>query len=239
MRINWNYIKMIVVFGLLIFLYVFASVRSVARPISKPQVSFVGNNNLFITPETVSKLLIQNQRGLTGASKDVLDLNILESALNSNSTIKDAQVYLTVNGTLNVDVEQKQPIARVSTNASYYIDSQGTFMPLSSNYTARVPMVTGYVEKNKLQTIFKIADKVYNDDFLRKHVVEIHQNQDWTIGLKLRQCPFSVQLGTLNQLDKKINNLKAFYQKAYKEQTLKTYSKINLQFDNQVVCTKR
>jgi len=42
----------------------------------------------------------------------------------------------------------------------------------------------------------------------------------------------------LNRLDKKVNNLKVFYQKALKEQTLNNYSKINLQFDNQVVCTK-
>jgi cell division protein FtsQ len=39
-------------------------------------------------------------------------------------------------------------------------------------------------------------------------------------------------------LDKKINNLKAFYKKSLKEKTLNNYSNVNLQFDNQVVCTK-
>ena len=47
-----------------------------------------------------------------------------------------------------------------------------------------------------------------------------------------------MQLGNVKNLDKKINNLKAFYQKNLKEKTLENYSKVNLQFDNQVVCTK-
>jgi len=33
--------------------------------------------------------------------------------------------------------------------------------------------------------------------------------------------------------------LKAFYQKAKKDDMLSKYSKVNLQFDNQVVCTKK
>jgi cell division protein FtsQ len=73
---------------------------------------------------------------------------------------------------------------------------------------------------------------------LKTNVVEIHQNANNSIYLKLRQCKFKVQLGQLKHLDKKINNLKAFYQKAIKDKMLNKYSKVNLQFENQVVCTK-
>jgi len=73
---------------------------------------------------------------------------------------------------------------------------------------------------------------------LKKNVVEIHQNENKTIYLKLRQCSFKVQMGNINHLEKKINNLKAFYKQSLKEKTLNNYSKVNLQFDNQVVCTK-
>lgn len=71
-----------------------------------------------------------------------------------------------------------------------------------------------------------------------KNVIEIHQNKDETIYLKLRQCDFFVQVGDTSFLNKKINNLKAFYQKNLQDKTLNNYSKVNLQFDNQVVCTK-
>ena len=160
-------------------------------------------------------------------------------ALNSNPIIKNAEVYLSVNAELTANIEQKKPIARVNTNASYYIDDEGSYMPLSSNYAARVPLVTGQIEKNNLGNVFKVAKKIYNDEILKKHVVEIHQNQDKTIYLKLRQNSFKVDLGKVKSLDKKFDNLKAFYQKALKDKTLNTYSKVNLQFDNQVVCTKK
>ncbi|WP_366141005.1 hypothetical protein [Seonamhaeicola sp.] len=229
---------MIVLLGLIVFLYAFASHKNDARKVSKPNVEFIGENNLYITNENVSKLLIQNYQGFKNESKEALDLNELENALKSNPLIKSAEVYVAVNGTLNAKVEQKTPVARVSTNASYYIDDEGSFMPLSGNYSARVPLVTGYVEKNNLKNIFKVAQKIKNDDFLKKHVIEIHQSIDKVIFLRLRQCKFLVQLGDVKLLDKKINNLKAFYQKSLKENTLNDYKKVNLQFDNQVVCSK-
>ena len=229
---------MLVLLGIVVFLFAFATVKNAAREVSNPNIKFVGENNLFITNETVSKLLIQNQGGVKNVHKETLDLNQLEEALNSNPMIKSAEVYVSVNGGLNAEIEQKTPLARVSTNASYYIDDEGSFMPLSNNYSARVPLVTGYVEKNNLKNLYKIVSKIKNDEFLRKHVIEIHQNINNTIFLKLRRCNFIVQLGRLEYLDKKINNLKVFYKKNLKEQTLNSYSKVNLQFDNQVVCTK-
>ncbi|GGK20829.1 cell division protein FtsQ [Yeosuana aromativorans] len=229
---------MIGLFGLVIFLFAFATVRNETRKVSSIDIRFVGENNLFVTHETVSKLLIQNHHSVKNLSKETLDLNQLENALNSNPMIKSAEVYVTVNGAVKADIEQKTPIARVSTTESYYIDDEGFYMPLSSNFTARVPIVTGYVKKNNLKNVYTVANKVKNDDFLMKNVIEIHQNIDQTISLKLRQCDFIVQVGTINFLNKKINNLKAFYQKNLQDKTLNNYSKVNLQFDNQVVCTK-
>ena len=238
MKVNWNYIKMIGLFGLIVFLFAFASKRNNARLVSDPAITFIGENNLFITNEAVSKLLIQNHGSVKNVAKETLDLNKLETSLKSNPMIKSAEVYVSVNGTLNAVIEQKTPIARVNTSAAYYIDENGLPMPLSKNYSARVPLVTGNVDKNNLNAIFKIATKIRNDEFLKTNVIEIYQNKDNELFLKLRKCKFLVQLGGLKAIDKKINNLKAFYQKNIKEKTLNNYSKVNLQFDNQVVCTK-
>ena len=224
---------------LVCFLYAFSTHRNDAKKIAEVEVTFLGDNNLFITYETVNKLLIQNNQNVTNVPKEILDLNGLENALKSNAMIKTAEVYLAVNGKVRADVIQRKPIARVSTNASYYIDDEGEFMPLSTSYTAHVPIVTGHVEKNNLKNIYTIANKIVNDEFLKTHIVEIHQSQDQTLSLKTRVFDFEIELGDLNDLDKKINNLKAFYQKAKKDKMRNTYSKVNLQFNNQVVCTKK
>ena len=239
MRVNWNYIKAFLLLALVVFLYGFSLQRNNLRKLSDLTVNFVGNENLYITHETVNKLLIQKKEGVTSVPKEILDLNELESALNSNSMIKSAEVYITVNGEVKAEIEQRKPIARVNTNVSYYIDDQGFYMPLSSNHAARVPLVTGFVDKNQLENVFIIADKIHKDAFLKMHIVEIHQNKDKSINLRTRVLDFEIALGQLEQLDKKINNLKAFYQKAKKDNTLINYSKVDLKFDNQVVCTKK
>ncbi|WP_298900432.1 cell division protein FtsQ/DivIB [uncultured Psychroserpens sp.] len=239
MRINYGYIKVGLLLLLVGFLYAFSSVRNSTRKVIAPEIKFIGDDNLFVTEETVSKLLIQNQESVTNKPKDIIDLNELESALNSNPMIKQAQVFMSVDGLITAEIEQKKPIARVSTNASYYIDETGSFMPLSTNYTARVPLVTGYIEKNDLENVKIVALKIQNDEFLLKHVVQIHQNQDKTIDLMFRSQDFRIHLGTLKLLDKKINNLKAFYVKAMKDNALGNYKLVNLKFDKQVICTKK
>jgi cell division protein FtsQ len=221
------------------FLYAFSTHRNNALNATGIEVNFLGDNNLFVTHKTVNKLLIQNQQTVTNVPKEILDLNGLENRLKSNAMIKTAEVYLAIDGKVRADVIQRKPIARVNTNASYYIDDEGEYMPLSINFTAHVPLVTGAIEKNNLINVFTIASKIVNDEFLKAHIVEIHQNQDQTIVLKTRVFDFEIELGDLKELDKKINNLKAFYQKAKKDETLNKYRTVNLEFNNQVVCTKK
>ena len=239
MQVNWNIIKLILLLMIVVLLFAFSSSKNTGRIVESVNIEFVDNKYPFLTEENVSKLLIQKNGTVSGVPKEILDLNELEIALNENPIIKNAEVYMSVNGELTARIEQKNPIARVNTNASFYIDDRGSYMPLSSNYSARVPLVTGRIEKNKLDNVFKVARKVYDDQILSKYVTEIHQNDNKTIFLKLRQNSFKVYLGEVDRLDKKFSNLKAFYQKALKDKTLNTYSIVNLQFDNQVVCTKK
>ena len=239
MRINWNYIKGILLLGLVVFLYAFSSHKNNSRSVTKIAVQFTGNENVYITTEMVNKLLIQNQEQLFNLPKDNLDLKEMEFLLESNDMIKSAQVYLTVNGEVRTKIEQKQPIARVYSDTTFYIDEDGLWMPLSPQHSARVPLVTGVVEKEDLEAIYTMALKVYKDPFLKTYITEIHQNENKEISLKMRLSEFEILVGYLENLDKKIKNLKAFYQKAKKDKVLDVYKTVNLQFDNQVVCTKK
>lgn len=243
MKNKMGYLKVLLLILLVGFLFAFSTKRNAVRKTSEPTIIFSYddslNNNLFVTHETVSKLLIQNQESVADKPKDIIDLNELENALNSNPMIKQAEVFMTVDGLITAEIEQKKPIARVSTNASYYIDDQGLFMPLSNNHSARVPLVTGHIEKNNLESVYKVAQKVQEDEFLKSHVIEIIQDLDGSIDLKFRKNDFKVKLGTLELMGKKINNLKAFYKKAMRDSILDTYSVVNLEFDKQVICTKK
>ena len=239
MKINWNYIKGIVLIVVIAILYAFADNRNTNRKILNPDIQFSDGENLFITRTMVNKLLIQNNDSIKNIAKDALDLKDLESALNKNKMIQHAEVYLTINGQLGAKIKQRTPIARIKKNADYYLDIEGRTMPLSKVFSARVPLVTGEIDKKQLKNIYAVAKYVYKDIFLKEHVVTIHQDKNNNIELKLRKNNFVVFLGDSSKIEKKINNLKAFYQKGLKDNILQHYKKIDLKFDNQVVCTKK
>ena len=239
MRINLNFIKGLFLLGLVLFLYAFSSFKNNSRLVKNVNIQFMGSNNVFITTEMVNKLLIQSQEKPYFLHKDDIDLRELEFLLESNSMIKSAQVYLTVNGVLMAKVEQKVPIARVQNSEVFYIDDQGFRMPLSTQHSARVPLVYGIVEEEDLKRVYKLALTAYNDTFLKTYLTEIHQNKNKEISLKLRLLDFEVSVGNIDNLEVKLKNLKAFYQKAKKDNMLDIYKSVNLQFDNQVVCTKK
>ena len=239
MRINWNLIKGVLLLGLVVFLYSFSSHKNNNRLVTKIDVKFTGKENVYITTEMVNKLLIQNQEQLYNLPKDNLDLKEMEFLLESNDMIKSAQVYLTVNGEVRTKIEQKQPIARVYSKTTFYIDEDGLWMPLSPQHSARVPLVSGDVEKEDLEIVYTMALKVHTDSFLKTYVTEIHQDENKEISLKMRLMNFEVLVGSLENLDEKMKNLKAFYQKAKKDKVLNIYKSVNLQFKNQVVCTKK
>ena len=70
---------MMVLLGVVIFLYAFSINRNAVRKVTEVDIHFIGENNLFVTHETVSKLLIQKSKGLKKVPKETLDLNQLET----------------------------------------------------------------------------------------------------------------------------------------------------------------
>ncbi len=239
MRAKLNILKYILVVAAIVGLYVFSSFKSSARKPAKMEVIFTGDENLYISEEAVNKLLIQNNQHVTSMPKETLDLNELEGALRRNAMIKSAEVYLTVNNEVRVEVVQRKPIARVHAQEHYYIDDVGEIMPLSENRSARVPLVTGSINKKDVEDVFQLAKSIQEDSFLKKNVVEIHVNADGSLSMMMRAQTFEVYLGNLDYFNKKVSNLKAFYQKIKKDNAFEKYSKVNLQFEDQVVCTKK
>ena len=239
MKAYWNYIKFILLLTLVSGLFSFANYRNGKRILEDTQIKIFNQNTPFITDDDVRNLLIQNDLATDNKPKEILDLNSIESLLSENETIKKADVFLSVKGELVTQIHQKKPIARVYTNESFYIDSEGTMMPLSKNYSARVPFVIGNVSKSNFKNAYEFSKLIYKDEFLKSMIYEIKQSKDETLSFKIRGAEFIVEVGGINQLEKKINNFKAFYQKAKKNNLLSKYAKVNLKFTSQVICSKK
>ncbi len=238
MRVNWNYIKMIGLVLMTGFLYAFASHRNGQRQLADIRVQFDDESTPFVSRAVVNKLLIQNESTVKNSTKEKLALKVMEAQVKSHPIIKNAEIYVEMDGTLGVQIEQRKPIARLSGASSFYLDGEGKKMPLSDNYSARVPLVTG-VSDEDLSEVFDLIQFVKADSFLEKHIVGLEKLNNGDYILTPRKLEYKVLLGKVNKLPLKFNNYKAFYKKAQNDKTLNSYDKITLKYDNQVVCTTK
>jgi cell division protein FtsQ len=170
--------------------------------------------------------------------KEKLVLNTVEKVIAANEMVKSAQVYLTIDGELTSKIVQRKPIGRIEGNSKFYLDDEGKRMPFSSNYSARVPIITGNVTGESLKDVYEILEFINKDDFLRKNIIGIHVEAEDNYQLKFRLNRFVVNLGGIDNLEEKFSNFKAFYAKANKDKTLENFAIVSLEFNNQVVCTK-
>ena len=238
MKINWNYIKAFLLVGAVFFLFAFAKKRNHTRVLSEVNLQFTNSENLYLTEEAVNKLLIQNKVSPRSVGKETLDLNRVETLLEAHEMVENAEVFLTVDGKMGAEITQRKPLARVMESQPYYIDRRGSKMPLSKYHSARVPLVTGVTEEH-LEEVYPLADFINKDEFLVKHVTGLHRLPGGQYEIHLRQLDFVVVVGAVSEVERKFKNFKAFYRKALKEEKLNAYKKVDLQFGDQVVCTKK
>jgi cell division protein FtsQ len=236
---NWTNIRLVLMLGIVIFLFSFTSKRNESRKLTKAVVVFVGDNALFIKRETVNKLLIENKKNASGIQKDKLNLNKLERILDSNELIEKSDVFVSIDGVLKAMVKQKTPIARVfSDNGSFYIDYEGDRMPLSDNFTARVPLVSGVINKKNNGELAELFRVIYDDEFLKKNIIAIQVLPNGSLKMLNRNFDYQIDFGSIVNAERKFKDYKAFFQKAVLDSSLYKYKKIDLRFTKQVVCTK-
>jgi len=233
------YIKFILLLSGIIFLYAFTQHKNKQQTIKEIEVVFTENQASFLTIEKVNKLLIQSENGLLNKPKSLINLHQLEEEVCKNSMIENVEVYITPRGQLQAGIIQRVPLVRVQNGAkSYYIDRQGLKMPLSANYSERVPIVTGVVHENEEQEVFELIQVINKNTFYKKQIIGIHRkiNGDYLLSTRIGRP--KILLGNLENIEDKFKKLAVFYKKEWGSENLQKYKLINLKFDHQVVCSK-
>jgi cell division protein FtsQ len=234
-----KYLLFAVLIGFLSFLYSFTAVRNSQKKVAKIEVKFQAGNNNFLTHFMVNKLLIQNDTIVTNQAKSVIDLYKLENNVLKNPYVEKVAVFLTIGGVLKTNIKQRTPIARIFSNKdSYYIDRQGVKVPLSSNYSTRVLLVSGVENSADINMILPLISYILEDDFLHKEIVGIVKSDVDEYEFSVRSGDYKIDFGKLNDLEVKFNKLKAFYNTTYKNKTIQEYKTITVKYHNQVVGAK-
>lgn len=236
---TWTNIRLVLMIMLVLFLFSFASMRNENRKIAKIDVEIIDEDTPFLLPTMVNKLLIEKNEHSKTITKEGLDLKKLEKSVNNNDFVQKSEVFVSVDGVLKAVVKQKTPVGRVvSETGSFYVDYEGNRMPLSENYSARVPLVSGKINAVENEKLSEVLKMIYEDDFLKKNIIGVQVVPNGNLIMQNRNYDYTIDFGKIINIDRKFKNYKAFFQKAVSDSTLNNYKKINLKFTQQVVCIK-
>ena len=234
-----KYIILPILLGGIGFLYGFSNKRNSQQLITKSVVKFQSNEPYFLTEEIVNKLLIQNNATVKKQAKSVIDLYKLEEQVLESSYVEKVSLFITVDGNLNTVIKQREPIARIlNGNSSYYIDSQAVKVPISENYSARVPVISGISNEKEVSSLIVLLNRIVDDNFLSKEIIGIELRAQNEYMFTVRSGNYRINFGDLNEIDSKIKKLKAFYSKVFLDSTIHKYKTINIKYHNQVVGEK-
>ncbi|MNK12355.1 Cell division protein FtsQ [compost metagenome] len=253
-RINWKPIfkcfAWIVCLAGLVVLMSFVDGKKKKLVCTNVKILIPGADN-FIEREEVDAILKQSQGALIGQNLAGINLQRIEKNIIANPYIAYATVYADMNGVIQIEIKQRQPILRVINSAGqdYYIDSNGLKMPVSPNFTANVLAANGDIMEHfsgKVDTLisklavdlYKVALYVKQDTLWDAQIEQLYVNNAKDIELIPRVGNHRIILGTADSLETKMTNLLAFYKKAIPKVGWNTYKTINVKYINQVVCEK-
>ncbi len=212
---------------------------------------YIPGNQYFVDRQEVNTILHVGNNTLVGKKLEDINIHQLEKTLQANPFIEFAKVYTDMDGVVNVEIRQRQPILRVMNRfeQDFYVDQYGLKIPLSANFTAPVLVATGSIDEifiNRIDTLhttmakalFKTADFIRKDSLWDAQFEQIFVNANHEIELIPRVGNQRILLGNADSLDKKFKNLLIFYQKALPKVGWNAYKIINIKYANQIVGIK-
>lgn len=196
----------------------------------------------FITKKEVISLLKEKKLSPIGQKLSAIQTGKLEKELAKHPLIDRVECYKTPSGKVCVEVSQRIPVLRImSANGdNYYLDNKGTVMPLSAKCVAHLAVATGKIDRTfATKTLYPFGMYLQKDPFWDAQIEQIHVLPDKTVELVPRVGDHLIFLGRLDGYEQKLKRVKAFYEKALNQVGWNKYSRISVEFDNQVICTKK
>ena len=209
-----------------------------------PGMELVINDSIdygFISKREILRLL--NNKKLSPIGKKISEINVreLEEELKKHPLIGNAECYRTSSNRVGIEITQRLPILRVmaANGENYYIDDKAHTMPVP-NSAANVAIVTGHVDKAfATKELYEFGMFLQKNPLWKAQIQQINVTTAKELELVPQVGDHIIFLGKPNHYENKFERLKTFYKKGLNEIGWNKYSRISLEFDNQIICTKK
>ena len=202
-------------------------------------------SSMFVDAGDIEKILKNANVYPKGMLMKDVDTEKIEETIRGNEFISKVECYKSSNGKLCVNVEQRVPVIFVIPEGKdgYFVDAQGKIIPNRNSATNLVVASGNIDEKYASKELAEFGQFLQADEFWNNQIEQIYVTKDRkgkrVVEIVPRVGDQIVYLGTLENYQKKLRKLRTFYDKAVGTVGWKKYARVNLEYDNQIICTKR
>jgi cell division protein FtsQ len=235
----------------LIVLFVVAWKAKEEKKCTSIQIELVGENTAALFMDEKEILQIIHEQGVKeGLPIGDVNLNTLEKYLQTIRWVKNVELFLDNTQSLQVRIEQRIPIARIFTASgnSFYIDKEGLQLPLKQLTVLRLPVFTNFPSDQQklskpdsllLNDILHFTKAVATDSFFMAQTAQVNIANNGDFELVPSVGDHLVLIGSVENIEDKLNRLYTFYKKVWVQSGLNAYQVIDCRFDNQIVALKK
>ena len=216
----------------------------------------------FLTEEELLTKLKRAGLWRENTTVDSLKIKNIEEYIQKLNVVDSVNVYSNLGGKWEIDVQIRRPIVRVlpEGNSGFYIDDKGEAMELS-DFPAHVLIATGLddftmenssykrlinndslITISKLDDLYRISKYVCNSTFFNALFTQLHYDNNKGFKLIPRVGNQEIVFGLAQsdeEVEKKFNKLKVFYEEIIPYEGWEKYESIDLRFDEQIVGKKK
>jgi cell division protein FtsQ len=236
----------------LVVLLVSAISRKKSAKVKETVVSIAGASNYVFVDENAVQSIVKMTCG--GAPTDMtvaaIDLEKIESALEKEAWIRNAELFIDNNNLLQIRIDEREPVARVFdvSGESFYVDSTALRLPVNNNTAVRIAVFTGFAgtlnnlaakDSAVLLGIKSIGMHLAKDSFWNAQVTQVDITPEGEFVLLPLLGNHQILFGNGEMVSEKFSRLSAFYQQVLVKTGLNKYEKIDVRFERQVVATRR
>lgn len=246
MHINWK--KMFTVsFSVIIGVYLLLAITAFNHPIERDmtcrdvQVTIEGNaTGGFLTPADICRMLTEQELYPVGKHLTDVNLRAIEERLEAQELIERVEAYKTQSGNVKISISERVPVMRVMANGQdYYVDRDGKAL-MNTGYVCNLIIATGSISQAYASRVLApIGRIIMADDFWRNQIEQINVLPDSTVEMVPRVGGHIIYIGQPIGVTKKLERLRKFYRYGLSQAGWNKYSRISVEFNNQIVCKKK
>ena len=233
---------------ILLSLMIFSGIRADNRKVGELVVEVMDEEGNYFTDdlEVVHLLTNKSTEFVVGVRLGELEPKMLEERVEANPFVREAQVFRDLQGNLQVKVEQSKPIARLFTNGMQdrYVDSDGRILPVNARHTARVPLLEtefdfsweNMHESTYSQQVFQLLQYIEADAFWSAQIAHVLLKRNGEVEMFPQVTKQRILFGKPEEIEGKFKKLMTFYKEILPKKGWNTYQKVNVKFENQIIC---